>query len=157
VPRKVKLRVLDEPELGTRTIVAMRERLGGRAEGLVDPLVGTVVTIRDREPEPAVVLFADGEHAHVSIRDGIIRRVAREDVAVHGGEASPALAKLAADTKRFAALTEGDRVELLAAEGRVDRGTLIERCRFGALVERADGVVIAVGFRRIWRSTEPVS
>ena len=29
-------------------------------------------------------------------------------------------------------------------------GTLVEKCRFGALIERGDGAVIGAGFRRIW-------
>jgi hypothetical protein len=26
----------------------------------------------------------------------------------------------------------------------------VEKCRFGALVERGDGTVLGVGFRRLW-------
>jgi hypothetical protein len=29
-------------------------------------------------------------------------------------------------------------------------GVLFERCRFGALVAKDDGTIVAVGYRRLW-------
>ena len=33
--------------------------------------------------------------------------------------------------------------------GAVEHGTLLEKCRWGGLVQRGDGVVVGIGFRRV--------
>ena len=57
------------------------------------------------------------------------------------------------DARSFAALSEGERVQY-QHEGGIGEGTLVEKCRFGALIQRADGAVIGAGFRRVWAACE---
>jgi hypothetical protein len=89
------------------------------------------------------------------VAEGIVRKikraltlpVPRDDVPRH-------LALLAADARVFGALHEGQRVRYQADGGGFDHGTLVEKCRFGALVLRADQAVVGVGFRRVGPAVE---
>jgi hypothetical protein len=55
---------------------------------------------------------------------------------------------VAKDARAFAELTEGQRV-LFHQDGSVRRGVLVEKCRFGALIETDSGAVVGVAFRRV--------
>jgi hypothetical protein len=57
---------------------------------------------------------------------------------------------VALDARAFADLREGQRVGY-HHEGRLGEGTLVEKCRFGGLVERGDGTIVGVAFRRFAR------
>jgi hypothetical protein len=154
VARRVKLRVV-APEASSSSIDAVRSSLGGRVEGPPDPDIGSICTIEGRDAAPVVVLFAEGDEAHVWVGDGLVRRVHRAWLRPSMGEVAAVLARVATDIRALGALEEGERVSFLAkgtAQARVEAGWLLEKCRFGALVERDDGVVVGVGFRRLWRA-----
>jgi hypothetical protein len=78
----------------------------------------------------------------------MVRRVRRTDTRPVAGAIPPDLLAVAADARAFAGLREGQRVGF-RDEGRAGEGALVEKCRFGALVERGDGSLVGVGFRRL--------
>ncbi|RYE87468.1 MAG: hypothetical protein EOO75_14445 [Myxococcales bacterium] len=99
-----------------------------------------------------VVLHADASDIHVWVGAGLVRRAPRAQLGAFGGEVPADLVAVSRDVAQFAALVEGQAVRFLqrAPAGAVDHGRLVEKCRFGALVERADGSLVGVGFRRLW-------
>jgi hypothetical protein len=134
------------------TVDAVRKRLGGRAA--TEAGAGEVVGLRDGRA--GVVLFVRGEALDVWLDGDVVHRVRRAEALPV--EALPAgspgvmrsgdLGPVAADARAFALLFEGQRVRF-RRESTLDEGTLVEKCRFGALVERADGTVVGVSFRRL--------
>jgi hypothetical protein len=126
------------------TVDAVRKRLGGRAS--TEAGAGEVVSLRDGRT--GVVLFVRGEQLDVWLAGDIVRRVRRAETLLADGVVSPDLDAVARDARVFAALREGQRVGF-QHEGGVGEGALVEKCRFGGLVARADGKVIGVGFRRL--------
>ena len=155
-PRRLRLRVLDELTVADSRPDALRTKLGGRAP-VSDASVGAVVHVRGRDAaSPAVVLFADETEAHVWIGDGLVRRVAREALSTHEGETPRAQASIAESARTFATLTEGQRVTFLDATGKTQTGVLVEKHRFGALVD-ASGTVVGVGFRRVFPAAAALS
>lgn len=135
------------------TVDAARKKLGGRAS--TEAGAGDVVAFADERglARVGVVLFVRGEDLDVWIDGGLVRRVRRRETRSPDGAVPPALAAIAIDARRFADLAEGQRV-LYRHEEAVGEGALVEKCRFGTLVERADGAVIAVGFRRVWAAAD---
>lgn len=134
------------------TLEVARRKLGGRlsdeppraASAGIE--VGRVVALRDAM---GVVLSVDGARLSVWIAGGRVRRV---DVGAAGpvvGGVPVELARVADDIRLFTRLAEGDRVAF-ELDGERREGTLLEKCRFGALVGAADRKVMAVGFRRLW-------
>ena len=126
------------------TVDAVRKRLGGRAS--TEPGAGEVVSLRDTRA--GVVLFVRGEQLDVWLEGDVVHRVRRADTGPTGEGAARDLLAVARDARAFAELREGQRVGFLH-EGALAEGALVEKCRFGALVERADGTVVGVGFRRL--------
>jgi hypothetical protein len=126
------------------TLERARKRLGGR--GSTGALAGTVVTLD--ETTDGVVLFADDDEVDVLVDDTTVKRTARSQVSP-ALEVREPLASLAGDVLVFARLAEGQRVLLSTEQGMVE-GLLFEKCRYGALVARDDGAVLAVGFRKLW-------
>lgn len=127
---------------------AVRKRLGGRAS--TEPGAGDLVELAG-EPGAArvgVVLFVSGDDLDVWLDGGVVRRTRRSKT-VQAKAADDALLSIAEAARIFAALAEGQRVFYQHAGG-IGEGALIEKCRFGALVERGDGAVLGVGFRRLW-------
>jgi hypothetical protein len=107
-----------------------------------------VVTL-DGTPEGAgVVLFADETEVDVLVDDTTVKRTVRSNV-TPAPEPRGLLASLAGHVLVFARLEEGERVRMETREGMVE-GLLFEKCRYGALVAKDDGAVIAVGFRKLW-------
>lgn len=160
------------PAAAPPTVDAVRERLGGRASS--EPGVGELVmlTTATGKALPGVVLFRRGatvdvwvdapEAAHsvhnetdlsVPARSrshrGLVRRARLADIAPLRVPARESLGVVAADARVFAALSEGQRIRFQDG-GDLAEGTLIEKCRFGGLVQRDDGVILGVGFRRLW-------
>jgi hypothetical protein len=142
------------------TVDEVRRRLGGRAstDGSAGELVQLIAT-GGREL-PGVVLFGSGEDVDVWVEQpgsavavalgaGVVRRARRPDVAPLQAPPSKDLTSVASDARVFGALREGQRIRYQAEDG-LDEGTLVEKCRFGALVQRDDGAIVGVGFRRIW-------
>jgi hypothetical protein len=147
VTRKISLPMVDEilAKAGANpTLERARKRLGGR--GRTDALAGTVVTLD--EATDGVVLFADDVEVDVLVDDTTVKRTARRHVSPAREVRGP-LASLAGDVLVFARLEEGQRVLLSTEQGMIE-GLLFEKCRYGALVAKDDGAVLAVGFRKLW-------
>jgi hypothetical protein len=67
----------------------------------------------------------------------------------------PSFQRIAESARVFEALVEGQQVRFMT-ENHIYEGILVEKCRFGALVERSDGKIIGLGFQRVWPvSTKP--
>jgi hypothetical protein len=131
------------------TVDAVRKRLGGRAA--TEPGAGEIVSLSGGRIAPivsGVVIFVRGDEIDVWLEGDMVRRVRRADTWALGGVIPPDLLAVAAAARAFAGLREGQRVGY-RDEGRGGEGTLVEKCRFGALVERGDGTVVGVGFRRL--------
>lgn len=136
--------------LSRPTVSAMRERLGGRASSSDD--AGRLVQLQ-LGPEAlvrGVVIFAEGDEAHVLAEGGVVRRAKRDALASVIEPVHEELAALAADVRVFAKLEEGDAVRYVDSKGVLGEGLLVEKCRYGALVARPDNVVMGVGFRKLW-------
>jgi hypothetical protein len=132
------------------TLEAVRARLGGRAR--TDPQAGRVVCFLDTGAA-GVVLFGQGEEVHVFSSAGWVRRTTA-DALTHVDEPGAELYAVANDVRVFAALEEGTRVRFQDLGG-MAQGTLIEKCRSGAVVRRDDAAIMGVGFRRIWPLADP--
>src|SRR5690606_36493634 len=138
------------------SIDTARSRLGGRAI-IEDPpptgfAPGVVVTfpVASGGRMPGVIVFASRSEVHVLL-DGVRpRRMTPHDLAVHDGEVDPELEKLAGDARLFGLLVEGQVVRYVDDTGDLVDGKVVEKCRWGALVLRSDGAVVAVGFRKLW-------
>ena len=128
----------------------MRARLGGRAR--TDPQAGRVVCFLDTGAT-GVVLFGHGDEVHVFSNAGWVRRTTA-DALTQVDEPPEDLNAVANDVRVFAALEEGHRVRFQDLAG-MAQGTLIEKCRYGAVVRRDDETVMGVGFRRIWPLGNP--
>jgi hypothetical protein len=151
VTRRVSLPVNDSSAKRPRsTIEAVRARLGGRAH--TDPQAGRVVCFLDTGAT-GVVLFGHGEEVHVFSNAGWVRRTTA-DALTQVDEPAEDLNVVANDVRVFAALEEGNRVRFQDLSG-LAQGTLIEKCRYGAVVRRDDETVMGVGFRRIWPLANP--
>jgi hypothetical protein len=96
-----------------------------------------------------VVLFIHGDDLDVWIDHGLVRRTRRASTRPARGPVSKELSGVAGDARVFGGLMEGQRVRYQHEAGFAE-GLLVEKCRFGALLERDDGVLVGVGFRRIW-------
>lgn len=151
------------------SIDAARSRLGGRPtaielDGLLPGLApGVLVTfaLSSGRRLPGVIVFASSVEAHVLL-DGIrLRRIAPSELTIHEPalakenalpdvEVSLELTKIAGDARLFGQLTEGQSVRYADDAGVLTDGKVIEKCRWGALVLRDDGAVVAVGFRKLW-------
>jgi hypothetical protein len=100
-----------------------------------------------------VVLFGQGDEVHVFSNAGWVRRTTA-DALTQVDEPAEDLNAVANDVRVFAALEEGHRVRFQDLGG-MAQGTLIEKCRYGAVVRRDDETVMGVGFRRIWPLGNP--
>jgi hypothetical protein len=134
------------------TLEAVRARLGGRAR--TDWQAGRVVCFLDTGAT-GVVLFARGDEVHVFSNAGWVRRTTNDALTLVD-EPATELNDVANDVRVFAALEEGTRVRFQDRSG-LSHGTLIEKCRYGAVVRRDDAAVIGVGFRRIWPLADPIA
>jgi hypothetical protein len=139
------------------SIDSARARLGGRITETDAPTPGfapgVVVTFSvgsDRRM-PGVVVFASQAEVHVLL-DGIrLRRLSPDDLLVHEGrDLAIELEKIAGDARLFGQLVEGQAVRYADDAGTLINGKVVEKCRWGALVLRDDGAVVAVGFRKLW-------
>jgi hypothetical protein len=142
------------------SIDAARARLGGRPKdaGPAPPGLapGTIVRARAAEAgsvgaAPGVVVFASAREVHVLFDGSRLKRLGPEDVeAARGCDAPATLANVAADARVFWLLAEGQSVRWADGGGSLRDGKLVEKCRYGALVLRGDGAIVAVGFRKLW-------
>lgn len=171
--RKVSLPVSDRllDALGPPTLAAMRARLGGRLEWGEAPVDGAVrigAFVAVGEPTGAsvasrvgIVLALGGLEADVYLTRGMVKRTLASLLVVHEGDVPAELTEIRPSVEAFARLTEGQRVWFdrgtSAATGdrprpRLAEGTLLEKCRYGALVGDLDGKVVGVGFRKLFDS-----
>src|SRR5690606_6751799 len=101
-----------------------------------------------------VIVFASRSEVHVLL-DGIrLRRLAPTDLTIGKDAAANEieLEKIAGDARLFGQLVEGQLVRYAEDSGHLVTGRVVEKCRWGALVLRDDGAVVAVGFRKLWPS-----
>jgi hypothetical protein len=149
------------------SIDTARARLGGRINEIDAPPAGfapgVVVTFPlandaaraagDERRMSGVVVFASRTEVHVLL-DGIrLRRLSPTDLEIHeGGELAIELERIAGDARLFGQLVEGQPVRYADDSGGLVSGKVVEKCRWGALVLRDDGAVVAVGFRKLWPS-----
>lgn len=129
------------------TIDAAREALGGRLATERGAGEIVVVTMKRGADARGVVVCVSGESRDVWIGEGRFVRTSRDRVRVVD-EPIDELEAVAADARRFALLREGELVRATRRDGTSVEGTLLEKCRYGALVARA-GKVLAVSFRRV--------
>jgi hypothetical protein len=131
------------------TTDAVRKRLGGRAS--TEAGAGEIVSLTTEggSTRVGVVLFARGEDVDVWTDHGVVRRARRTSTAPCREEVPKELEQVADDARIFGGLCEGQRVRYQHETG-LEEGVLVEKCRFGALLRRDDGVILGVGFRRIW-------
>ena len=128
------------------TVDAVRKRLGGRAS--TEAGAGEVVTLLAPQGErTGVVLFVRGDQLDVWLEGDVVRRVRRPDAPPTDGVVPEEVLAVALDARAFGELREGQRV-YFQHEGIASEGMLMEKCRFGGLVERTDGTMIGVAFRR---------
>lgn len=136
---------------------AARTRLGGRIRGetLAPHLpTGSVVLLTGSESQRVgLVIFASTTEVHVLLDSTHLLRVPTLAVSPHEGAPPANLANIAADARVFAMLSEGVAVRYSDAEGEWLTGKLVEKCRYGAVVVRDDGTIVAVGFRKLWPLT----
>ena len=147
------------------SIDTARARLGGRIGETDVPAIGfapgVLVTFAaddwsefgEDAQKVGVVVFTSTTEVHVLLDAVRLRRVAPSDLRVYeGGEVVPELEKIAADARLFGLLVEGQPVRYADDAGSLVDGKVVEKCRWGALVLRTDGAVVAVGFRKLWPS-----
>lgn len=133
----------------TPAVDVVRKRLGGRAS--TEPGAGDLValTTDGGSERVGVVLFVRGDDLDVWVDHGLVRRTRRSSIRPLKAPIAKELADVAGDARVFGGLLEGQRVRYQHEAG-FGEGMLVEKCRFGALLERDDGVLVGVGFRRIW-------
>lgn len=175
VSKKVNLPLFSDPVfVGTPpkevkkkpSIDAARARLGGRISEMDMPLAGfvpgTIVSfaypsraLGERQRMSGVVVFASRSEVHVLL-DGIrLRRMSPADVTIvkESDEITAPLEQIAGDARLFGQLAEGQPIRYADDTGSLVTGKVVEKCRWGALVLRDDGAVVAVGFRKLWPIT----
>lgn len=143
------------------TVTAMRKRLGGRVEPAPDARhsVGDCVELASGGgARVGVVLHSSADRADVYLDHGVVHRAPSEALSPAFAPPTPALAIVAAKARVFGALSEGSAILVLplgqgGQHGQEPsapvRATLREKCRYGALVETADGAILGVGFQRL--------
>lgn len=133
-----------------------REALGGRIEaGLRSPHeAGALIHFRDVRGNDVegVLVFAAADALDVWVGEGRFHRVPQTRVKSVGPNAPTdhPLADVAADALVFAQLHEGARIRFVDRKNAMQAGTLVEKCRYGALVENEAKTILAVSFRRLW-------
>jgi hypothetical protein len=139
------------PAADRPTLEKARRRLGGRAS--TDGSAGQTVRFLG-EDVTGVILFGSDEQCDVLLESGTVRRTKPELVA--GAPPEERFLRLMAEVRLFGRLREGERVRF-EQDGHAEAGLLVEKCRYGALVAKDDGKILAVGFRRIWPVENPES
>lgn len=134
------------------TVEAARQKLGGRLSKAHGPTPGRVVetVAPDGERELGVVLFTDLGRTDILFERGVVRRLASSELLAPSSHThAAAMERLSFAVRRYDGLSEGESIIITQNDGTNRRAILREKCRFGALVERPDGAIVAVGFDRI--------
>lgn len=150
--RKLALPVL-LPAPPTPSVDKVRKRLGGRAS--TEAGTGDVVSFSTDGGihQTGVVVFIRGDELDVYVSDNLVRRIRRSSAKFTDAALNPAFVAIAESARIFERLAEGQRVCFKNGE-HSSEGTLVEKCRFGALVEQSDGKIIGLGFQRLWPAPE---
>ncbi len=145
--RKFALPLL-APKPTPPTVDIIRKRLGGRAS--TESGTGDVVTFTTDGGirHTGVVVFVRGDELDVYVNENLVRRVRRAGAKPTDAALSPSFVAVAESARIFADLSEGQTVRFVDG-GSSEEGILVEKCRFGALVERPDGKIIGLGFSRL--------
>jgi hypothetical protein len=149
--RRINLPLLPSLDASQRpTLERARKQLGGAGE--TTGFAGTVVRVPNRDDtwSVGVALYASADEVDVWLDGSRVRRARADEVHALPRDHDPALHAVIADVQVFASLHRGDAVRWQEGDGRTEEGTLIEKCRYGALVATPEGRVLAVGFRRLW-------
>ena len=165
-------RLLGVPQ-GKPSAEDMRKRLGGRQKGSPENLtadvagttvrasIGSFVETRGGPgaPRVGVLLSVNEGIADIYFEKGMVKRTPMDRVVplerFEGTEeASPSsqseeLRMTGESLRIFDKLAEGDQVQVEEGDGSL-RGLLLEKCKYGALVEVDGSRVLGVGFRKIW-------
>lgn len=146
--KKLGLPLLLDPEKKP-TVDAVRAKLGGR--GSTERGAGDLVLVNAGGgfEHTGIVLFARGEEVAVWMGEGVVRRASPGTVRRSDGPTPEGFVQVATDAAVFANLAEGQRVRYRHDTG-TSEGTLLEKCKFGALIERDDHTLVGVSFRRLW-------
>lgn len=131
------------------TVDAIRAKLGGRASTELGAGELVSVSLAGGFEHPGIVIYTRGEDVDVWTGEGVVRRASKGAVKPAGGPVPDGFAQVAADADTFSRLFEGQRVRYRHDRGTAE-GTLVEKCKFGALVERDDRTIVGVSFRRLW-------
>lgn len=150
--RKLALPVLI-PAPPTPSVDNVRKRLGGRAS--TEAGTGDVVSFSTDGGihQTGVVVFIRGDELDVYVSENLVRRIRRANAKSTDAALNPSFVRIAESARTFEQLVEGQRVSFNTGDHAYE-GTLVEKCRFGALVERPDGKIIGLGFQRIWPAPE---
>lgn len=135
--------------LGDRpTLESARRRLGGAGE--TDATAGAVVRYLGAGDAATVgvVVYAAGDEVDVWLEGDRVRRTTRAWVEPAVAD-SPVQRVVAGDARVFAALSAGSRVRVAGVGAASAEAVVVEKCRYGALVARDDGTIMAVGFRKL--------
>lgn len=145
------------------TAAAMRERLGGRpsGHGSVDVggralTLGSFVALEGTGRIGVLLAVADAS-VDVYVDRGTVKRTLVTAIREHHGERSQELEDVAASIGVFGGLAEGQQVSVERSPGEIVTGTLVEKCRYGGIVELEDRSTLAVGFKKLWPSTTAAS
>jgi hypothetical protein len=133
------------------SVDAARLRLGGRAAPATAD-VGRIVSLDGGHGLKLVgiVLYGTDTDLDVWIEGGVVRRTKPELVEDFRGVVHDDFLAMARDARAFARLREMQAVRYERSPGTIERAALVEKCRYGALVLREDGKLMAVGFRKVW-------
>ncbi len=135
----------------------IRERLGGRvADPPSWPLGEAVCPVKD-PTRVGLVLAAVGEQIDVYFERGLVKRTQRSELAPALRDPPQHLLRAREHVLVFAALTEGQSVLVEQGSDRGRAGVLVEKCRYGALVELADGKLLGAGFQVLWPAPDKAS
>lgn len=151
--RKLGLPVLGKERfsIGNPTLEHARKRLGG--QGNTDALAGAIVRAQaqvEGATVRGVVVFSNEEECDVFTEAGFVKRTRKDKVESASAEVDSPLHELAGEAKVFASLAEGQRVRFDDPQRGPSEGVLFEKCRYGGLVAKDDGTIVAVGFRKLW-------
>jgi len=128
-----------------KNLDALREELGGRAQS--ESGAGEIVTCAGKS---GVVIFAQGDEREVWLGAGRVRRATSAELTA--ALATDELRSLSAKVRAFTELEEGARVVLVERSGAPVEATIVEKYRYGALLAREDGSLVAAGFARLTRA-----
>ena len=128
------------------TLESARQRLGGAYAEPIGVVIGAAFWT---ERSLGIVVSATAEFVDLWVGAGRVKRARREELRAYAGPLLAPLSEVARDAEAFARLVEGTTVQFRSADGTLQEGLLLEKCRFGGLVARPDGRILALGFRRL--------